>query len=127
MYAKIACNLRFNELDPSNISTFPFSFFVCVPNKLITVQNSTGNNIVLNTFHRDHDWWNTDDQAALNTIWDHHKSFGKPFTLAPPAISLDMQADAVLNDCTKQLEKLALEAAWRSEVLRLWNDGSWLH
>jgi hypothetical protein len=81
-------------------------------NKIITVQNSTGNDIVLNIFHGAPNWWNTDNQEALDAIWDHPKSFGKPFTLAPPAINLDIQADAVLKDCTKQLEKLALEAAW---------------
>jgi uncharacterized Zn finger protein (UPF0148 family) len=113
MYAKIACDLTFASLDEGNVTTSPYSFFfIRLHTETITVQNSTGNDVVLNTFHGDSNGNLSADQADVDAVFDHTRSYGKPFMLKPPTIALDVHADAVLEDWTSTLEDIALEASW---------------
>jgi hypothetical protein len=97
MYAKIACDLTFTSLDEGNITTSPYSFFIRFHTETITVQNSTGNNLVLNTFHGDSNWNLSDDQSVVDAVFNHTRSYGKTFMLKPPTIALDVHANAVLK------------------------------
>jgi hypothetical protein len=111
MYSKISSDLHFDTIDANNTASYPFSFFVRLPIETITVQNSTDNDVTLNTFHGADAWHETADQAASNFIWDHPRSFRKPCVLLPPHIS-ETTADAVIENHSYALEKIALEAAW---------------
>jgi hypothetical protein len=42
LYAKLTCDLHFTEADPENITAHPFTYFVRLPNEILTVTNSTG-------------------------------------------------------------------------------------
>jgi hypothetical protein len=117
MYAKIACHLTFASLDEDNVTTSSYSFRIRLHTETsITVQNSTGNDVILNTFHGDSNWNLSADQAVVDdvvdAVLDHARSYGKPFMLKPPTIALDVHADAVLEDWTWTFEDIALEAAW---------------
>jgi hypothetical protein len=112
MYAKITCDLTFASFDEDNVATSPYSFFIRLHTETITVQNSTGNDVVLNTFHGDSNWNLSADQADVNAVFDYTRSYGKPFTLKPPTIALDVHADAVLEDLTSTLEDISPEASW---------------
>jgi hypothetical protein len=67
IYAKIETDLQFNDIDPKNIAIYPFSFFVRLENTSVTVNNSTGTALVLNTFHGPDDWAKITDQEVLDS------------------------------------------------------------
>jgi hypothetical protein len=71
MYVKLACDVRFNKFDPFNTDPAPFSYFVRLPMENLTVTNSTGGDVQLNTFHGPSNWNEIDDQDILNAIWTH--------------------------------------------------------
>jgi hypothetical protein len=78
----------------------------------LAVTNSTGADVMLNTFHSAGDWATNYDQDTLNAeIWNHPRSLIKPFALHPPKIE-DVNADAVIAISSFDLKKHALEAAW---------------
>jgi hypothetical protein len=81
MYAKIACFLQFNSIDPENTSAHPFSYFIILPNETRLVQSSAGNPVSLTTFFGANDWHLSTDQSVIDAVWDHPKSYRKPFTL----------------------------------------------
>jgi hypothetical protein len=121
MYAKLSCDLLFVAIDAENTSSYPFTFFVRLPTENRIVQNSQGGNVNLNTFHGPADWHSIVDQPTLDAIWDHPKSYRKPFTLNPPAIT-DVNADAVIESEASVLEKLALEAAWPTITKKVYDQ-----
>jgi hypothetical protein len=112
-YVKIAVDITFTDLDSTDGQAYPFTYFVRLPMENRTVQNSTGNDVELNTFHGDADWARTLVQADLDLIWDNPKSLNKPFWLTPPTIT-DPSADAQIefDKCIRRLETISLEAAW---------------
>jgi hypothetical protein len=122
MYAKIACDLTFASLDEDNVTTSFYSFFIRLHTETITVQNSTGNDVILNTFHGDSNWNLSADQAVVDAVFDHTRSYGKPFMLKPPTIALDVHADAVLEDWTSTLEDIALEASWNTITTKVFTQ-----
>jgi hypothetical protein len=122
MHAKIACDLTFASLDEGNITTLPYSFFIRLHTETITVQNSTGNDIVFNTFHGDSNWNLSDDQSVVDAVFNHARSYGKPFMSKPPTIALDVHADAVLEDWTSTLEDIALEASWPTIITKVFTQ-----
>jgi hypothetical protein len=77
--------------------------------------------VSLNTFHGPADWHSIVDQPTLDAIWDHHKSYRKPFTLNPPAIT-DVNADAVIESEASVLEKLTLDAAWPTITKKVYDQ-----
>jgi hypothetical protein len=112
-YAKIACDVDFSDLTPGNTQPYPFTFFVRLHMETQTVTNSQGADFQLTTFFGPHDWATSNDQAVLDYIWDHPRSFKKPFYLIPPSI-VDANADAQIRikECVDSLETLTLTAAW---------------
>ena len=50
-YVKIAVDITFTDLDSTDGQAYPFTYFVRLPMENHTVQNSTGNDVELNTFH----------------------------------------------------------------------------
>ena len=111
IYAKLSCDVLFTEIDPTNTSAYPFSYFIRLPTETRIVLNNQGNNTNLNTFHGADDWHSTTNQAIVDAVWDHPKSYRKPFILKPPEIS-DVNADAELESTNGLLDKIAQEAAW---------------
>jgi hypothetical protein len=51
MYAKLSCDVLFAEIDPTNTSAYPFSYFIRLPTETRIVLNNQGNDTNLNTFH----------------------------------------------------------------------------
>ena len=114
MYAKIETDLSFTAIDIENTAIYPFSFFIRLLIETRDVLNSTGAATSLTTFHGEDDWARSYDQARLNTdIWSHVKCLEYPFNLKPPDIN-DVQADAVIVRNSSALDKLALEASWKT-------------
>jgi hypothetical protein len=111
MYAKLSCDVLFAEIDPTSTSACPLSYFIRLPTETRIVLNNQGNDANLNTFHGADGWHSTADQAIVDAIWDHPKSYRKPFTLKPPEIS-DVNAVAELESTNGLLDKIAQEAAW---------------
>jgi hypothetical protein len=118
MYAKLSCDLLFVAINATNTSSYPFTFFVRLPTESRIVKNTQGVDVSLNTFHGPADWHSIVDQPTLDAIWDHPKSYRKPFTLNPPAIT-DVNADAVIESEASVLEKLALKAAWPTIIKKV--------
>jgi hypothetical protein len=112
-YVKISVDINFTDLDSTDSQAYPFSYFVRLPTENRTVQNSTGGDVELDTFHGENGWARTIMQADLDLIWDHPKSLKKHFWLTPPTIS-DPSADAQIEfaNCIRRLETISLEAAW---------------
>jgi uncharacterized Zn finger protein (UPF0148 family) len=112
-FAKIACDIVFDDLTPGNTQLYPFNFYVRLHMETRTVQNSQGGDLQLTTFFGPHDWATSNDQTTLDYIWDHPRSLKKPFYLIPPSI-IDANADAQIQikQCVNALEELALIAAW---------------
>jgi hypothetical protein len=75
------------------------------------VTNLIGNPVNLDTFHAPTDWHISTDQKALDAIWDHPRSYRRPFTLKPPKIT-NNNANAVLERTVLILKKMAFEASW---------------
>jgi hypothetical protein len=121
MYAKLSCNLVFVAIDPANTSSYSFTFFVQLPTENRIVQNTQGIDVSLNTFHGPPDWHSIQDQSIIHAIWDHPKSYRKPFTLNPPAITV-VNADAVIESEASVLEKLALEAVWPTITKKVYDQ-----
>jgi hypothetical protein len=114
MFARLACDLRFTEIDVDNTITHPFTYFVRLPNDDQEVTTSTGTILQLDTFHGRDDWaTGILDQATLDTILKSNQAFGNPFTLLPSSIS-DPLSSAVLESTEPNLRKIALLAAWPS-------------
>ncbi len=111
MYAKLSCDVLFAEINPTNTSAYPFSYFIRLPTETRIVLNNQGNDTNLNTFHGADHWHSTTDQTIVDAVWDHPKSYRKPFTLKPPEIT-DVNADAELESTNGLLDKIAQEAAW---------------
>jgi hypothetical protein len=112
-YAKIACDIVFNDLTPGNTQLHPFTFFIRLHMETQTVTNSLNQDVLLTTFFGPTDWATSHDQAVLDAIWDHPRSLKKPFYLIPPSI-VDPNADAQvqIKECVDALETLTLTAAW---------------
>jgi hypothetical protein len=87
----------------------------------LTVTNSTGGDIQLNTFHGASNWHEIADQELLDTIWTHSKSYRKPFILKPPTID-DVNADAVIESNISILDHISLEAAWTTITVQIYNQ-----
>lgn len=121
MYVKLACDVRFDELDPSNKDPAPFSYFVRLPMENLTVLNSTGVELQLNTFHGASNWNDIEDQELLDLIWTHPKSYRKPFILKPPTID-DINADAIIESNISILDHISLEAAWTTITDKIYNQ-----
>ena len=81
------------------------------------VTDTNGTDVSLNTFHGQDDWHLTADQSEIDAIWDHPKSYRKPFTLKPPAID-DTLADAVLESIAGQLQKSLMKPLGRRLLLK---------
>jgi hypothetical protein len=114
MFARLACDLRFTEIDTDNIVAHPFTYFVRLPNEDQEITTSTGTILQLNTFHGQDDWaTGIDDQATMDTILKSNQAFGNPFTLLPSSIN-DPLSSAVINSTEPELRKIALSAAWPS-------------
>jgi hypothetical protein len=67
---KIDVDITFTGLDSTDGQAYPFTYFICLPMDNHMVQNSTGNDAELNTFHGDANWACTLVQADLDLIWD---------------------------------------------------------
>jgi hypothetical protein len=78
-YIKISVNITFTDLDSTAGQAYPFTYFIHLPTENQMVQNSTGNDVELNTFHANDAWVRTLMQADLDLIWDNPKSFNKAF------------------------------------------------
>jgi hypothetical protein len=122
IYAKIEADVQFMDIDPKNKAIHPFSFFVRLNNEAVEVVSSTGNPIILNTFHGPDDWASNYDQADLDiNIWNHPKSLVYPFILKPPKID-DIHADAIVKSNSMALEKLVLKAAWATITTKIFQQ-----
>jgi hypothetical protein len=97
MFARLACNLQFTEVDDENIAAHPFTYFVRLPNSNREVLNSNGGVTQLNSFHGQDDWaTGILDQATMDTILRSNQAFGNPFTLLPSSIN-DPLSSAVIK------------------------------
>jgi hypothetical protein len=103
MYAKLSYYVLFAEMDPTNTSVYPFSYFIRLPTEMRVALNNQGNKTNLNTFHGADNWHSTTDQAIVDDVWDHAKSYQKPFTLQPPKI-FEVNADAELKSTNGMLD-----------------------
>jgi hypothetical protein len=56
VYAKLSCDVLFAEIDPTNTSTYPFSYFIRLPTEMRVVLNNQGNDTNLTTFHGADNW-----------------------------------------------------------------------
>jgi hypothetical protein len=114
IFARLACDLRFTEIDAENIVAHPFTYFVRLPNENQEVRTSTGTIVQLDTFHGQDDWaTGIVDQATMDTILKSDQAFGNPFTLLPSSIS-DPLSSAVIKSTEPALCKIALSVAWPS-------------
>jgi hypothetical protein len=114
MFARLACDLRFTEIDAENTIAHPFTYFVRLPNNIQPVTTTTNAIVQLNTFHGQDDWATAiEDQAALDVILKSDQAFGNPFTLLPSSIT-DPLSSAVIESTEPILRKVALSAAWPS-------------
>jgi hypothetical protein len=77
MYAKLSCDVLFADIGPTNTSAYIFSFFIRLPTEARILLNSTGNGVILNTFHGPADWHSSANQGVVDAVWDHAKSFRK--------------------------------------------------
>jgi prophage DNA circulation protein len=59
------------------------------------------------------------DQSIIDAVWDHPKSYRKPFTLKPPEIT-DTNADAVIESTSLILDKIAQEFAWSTITAKVY-------
>jgi hypothetical protein len=115
MFARLACDLRFTEVDDDNIVAHPlFTYFVRLPNSDEEVLNSNGGVTRLNRFHGRDDWaTGILDQATMDSILRSDQAFGNPFTLLPFSIN-DPLSSAVIKSTEPILRKIALAAPWPS-------------
>jgi hypothetical protein len=75
------------------------------------VQNSTANDVNLDTFYGPANWRTTVNQTTLGAIWTILKLTEKPFSLNMTAF-MDVNTDVVIENKASLLDKLTLEAAW---------------
>jgi hypothetical protein len=120
MYAKLICNLKFTDADPTNRRIVPFTYFVTLPMENITVQNTIGNDLQLNTFHGPDDWASSNDQNIVDAVLHSPSSFGEPFKLEPPAI--DNRNPAVVVSTKDKLHSAAMEVAYASILPRIFEQ-----
>jgi hypothetical protein len=84
MFARLACDLCFTEIDTKNTVAHPFTYFGHLVNKdqEVVVMTLTGTIVQLNTFHGQDDWA-TDimDQATMDTIKQLYEQGAVPWNM----------------------------------------------
>eukprot|EP00957_Ditylum_brightwellii_P185959 14157327-Ditylum_brightwellii.AAC.1 len=107
-YVKIASDLTFSDIDPSNTGLYPFTFFVRLPveTRQVTTSASRGR-IAWTTFFGAANWAKSTDQAEIDGVLDSRSSLKRPFALLPPAINDSVQDASVdYTSCYNKLVEL---------------------
>lgn len=112
-YAKLSCDIKFTDVDPSCKTIQPFTYFVRLNQETQTLKDDKNQDVEWTTFYGHGNWARSRDQAVVDTVMKNPRAIIDPFSLSSPDIQ-DNSADAQINikSCNTKLESLALEAGW---------------
>eukprot|EP00957_Ditylum_brightwellii_P022197 1674807-Ditylum_brightwellii.AAC.1 len=113
-YVKIASDLTFSDIDPSNTGLYPFTFFVRLPveTRQVTTTAARGR-ILWTTFFGAATWAKSTNQTVIDSVLDSTSSLKRPFALLSPAINDSVQDASVdYTGCNNKLVELCLSTVW---------------